>query len=199
MTKTIGLMLAGALLAAPVAAQAQTPDAPAHRGPHPGMMRGHGGLAAMLQRHAELELTAEQVARLEAIERDLRARNEPLRQQIAALMPERAQRMERGERPRVGDEQRRQMREQRGERVQQRRRMTEEQRQQMRARMEQARPVLEQMRANTRTALEQARAVLTDAQRAQLEQRRNEMRERRGGERGGMRGMPGRDRAPRNR
>ena len=194
MMKTTGLMLAGALLAAPLALAAQTPDAPAHRGPHAGMMmRGGpgGGLAAMLQKRAELNLTAEQVARLEAIERDLRARNEPLRQQIAAAMPERA------ERPRMTEEQRRAMREQRRERSEARPRMTEEQRQQMRARMEQVRPVMQQMRANTRGAMEQARAVLTEEQRARLQQQMQERRGQRGGERG-MRGRTG-ERAPRTR
>jgi protein CpxP len=186
---TTTLMLAGALAAAPLALAAQTPEAPAHRGPHAGMMHrgpGHGpGLGALLRNRAELELTAEQVARLEAIQRDLHARNEPLRQQMAALMPEHARRMQRmepGERPRMTDEQRRQMREQRSERMQQHRRMTDEQRQQMRARMEQARPVMEQMRANAQAAMEQARAVLTEEQRAKaresIREHRTEARER---------------------
>lgn len=174
--KTAGLLLAGALIAAP-ALQAQTPEAQP--------MRGHAGpgLAAMLRSHAELGLTAEQVARLEAIEAELRARNAPMREQLQALRPEgmrerHRERHERGARPQV----------------------TEEQRREMRARMEQARPLMEQMRANMQAAMERARAVLTEEQRARLETRMREHR--REHRREGGHGMPGRhggERPPRSR
>lgn len=187
MMKTTGWLLAGALVAAPLSLAAQTPEAPAARGPHAGMVHRGGGLGAMLQKRADLGLSAEQVARLEAIERDLRARNQPLREQVAAMMPERAQRTP------APAEQRRARGEQRGARTP----LTDEQRQAMRARMEQARPVMEQMRANTRAAMEQARDVLTEEQRARLQAGMRQHRDRRGGERP-ARGRMG-ERAPRTR
>lgn len=196
MKKTTGLLLAAALAAAPLSLDAQRPDAPAHRGSHGGMMRGPGvALTEMLREHAEPALSADQVARLEAIEAELRARNEPLRQQLQALRPEGA----RAERPRMSEEERRAMREG-GERP----RMTDEQRAAMRAQMDQVRPIARQMADNARSAMERAREVLTAEQRASLErrmqERRSEMRERRG-ERGGrgMRAAPRGERAPRTR
>jgi hypothetical protein len=192
------MILAAALISAPLSLDAQRPAGDAQHGRGP-------GVAAILQHRAQLDLTADQVARLEAIERDLRARNEPLRQQMSAAFPERAARAG-AEGPRMTDEQRRTMREQRARRgdhgaragAARRPQLSDEQRQQMRGRMEQLRPVMEQMRGNTRQAMEQARAVLTDAQREQLRARMGEHRSRGGAERG-WRGRPGAERAPRTR
>lgn len=159
-------LVAAALLAAPVSAAAQTAQ-PQPQGEHQqhqgrrgerGQMdgrRGPGGgpVQRILAQRQQLGLTANQVARLEAIQRDLQARNAPLHQQLEGLFPERGERGERGEGGR-------------GERPQ----LTAEQRQQMQQRREQAEPIMQRLRASHEQALAQVREVLSDQQEAQVRQ-----------------------------
>lgn len=85
------VLLAAALLAAPapalLAQGAQAPAEAAHR-QHPQRAQ-HGQrpspVAALLRHRAELKLTAQQVTRLEAVERDLARKNEPIRKQMEQL------------------------------------------------------------------------------------------------------------------
>lgn len=196
-------LVAAALAAAPVSLAAQTGQ-PQPQGEHQqhqgrrgerGHMQGRGGgpVQRILAQREQLGLSADQVARLEAIGRDLQARNAPLQQQLIALFPERAQRgpnaqRARGERRARPDSAARGQRLERGERP----RLTEEQRQQREQRRAQAEPIMQQMRANGQQALEQVRGVLTDQQEAQVQQwleHRGEDRER--GERRQRRGRRG--------
>lgn len=197
-------LLAAALAAAPVAASAQTTPPPAgereharegRRGELRGPRDGRGGpgrnpIQGLLRQREQLGLTAQQVSRLEAIDRDLQARNAPLHQQLQALRPDRGQGPNaargRGERRARPDSAARAERRQRGERP----RLTEAQRQQMEQRRAQAQPILQQLRANTEQALTQARGVLTAEQQQKVQQRMQERRERQG-ERPG-RARPGR-------
>lgn len=201
----IRCLVAAALVAAPVAAAAQTTPPPAAQGEHAreghrgerGHFRGQRGpgggspVQRMLAQRERLKLTDAQVQRLEAIDRDLRARNEPLRQQLVSIFPERARRAEgarpRGERRTRPDSAQRAERRQRGERPQ----LTDAQRQQMQQRRAQAEPVMQQLRQNTEAALTQARSVLTAEQQAQVDQ----WRQRRGG-RDGSRDHGGEGRRP---
>jgi hypothetical protein len=185
--------LAVALAVTPAAVLAQA--APHGAQAHPeGSARAYGqtGLIHALTRmQAELGLTTDQVARLEAIAHGLHERNAPLLAQLRAsdAWPQREQMRQRmgGMTP----EQREQMRQRMGEmtpeqREQMRQRMgdtTPEQREQMRQRMGGAQrgmtfgpraapaelqPVLRQIRENSRAALEEARAVLTSEQQEQV-------------------------------
>jgi len=182
--------VAAALLAAPVSAAAQTAQPPAAHGEHAragerGAFRGPGGnpVRRLLAQRERLSLTDAQVQRLEAIDRDLQARNAPLRQQMASLFPERAQR---GERPRgarpQGERRVRPDSARRAERRAQRPQPTEEQRQRMQQRRQQMEPIVQQLRQNAEAALTQARGVLTAEQQQQvqrlMEQRRGERGER---------------------
>jgi ribonuclease E len=196
-------LVAVALVAAPVSLAAQTTPPPAAQGEHAREgrefrgQRGPGGgspVQRMLSQRERLKLTDAQVQRLQAIDRDLQARNAPLQQQLASIFPERAQRAAagaQGERRARPDGARRGERRQRGERPQ----LTEAQRQQMQQRRAQAEPVMQQLRQNGEAALTQARSVLTAEQQAQVNQwmeRRGERGEgRRDGRREGRRGDRG--------
>ncbi|WP_420129281.1 hypothetical protein [Longimicrobium sp.] len=196
--------VAAILAAAPVTAVAQTAPPAAEqreharegrRGEMRGPREGRGGpgrspVQRLLRQREQLGLTAQQVSRLEAIDRDLQARNAPLVQQLTALRPDRGQGADgaraRGERRARPDSAARAERRQRGERPQ----LTAEQRQQMEQRRAQAQPIMQQLRANGEQALTQARAVLTAEQQQKIQQRMDERRERQGdrpgrGERGG--------------
>lgn len=179
MTRINRVLLAAALLAAPAPALlAQQPGTPpaaeqqkqGRQGPRP------SPVAALLEHRAELKLTAQQVARLEAIQRDLEQKNEPFRRQLEAARPQR------GERPDGPP--------------------SEEERAAMRARREQLRPQMEQVRANHRAAMEQVRSVLTEEQRETARQylrgHRGERGPRGGRGEGGWRGERGQQ-APRSR
>jgi Spy/CpxP family protein refolding chaperone len=191
-------LVAAALVAAPIFASAQTTPPPAAQGEHAREgrefrgQRGPGGgspVQRLLSQRERLKLTDAQVQRLQAIDRDLQARNAPLQQQLASIFPERAERARgaegarpRGERRARPDGERRQ----RGERPQ----LTDAQRQQMQQRRAQAEPVMQQLRQNSEAALTEARAVLTAEQQAQVNQwreRRGERGEDRRGERDGRR------------
>jgi len=157
--KRIGyLALALALVSVPGALNAQETGAARQHGGHghgarAGMARGEP-FARLLERRQELQLTAEQVTRIEAIRDRLRTQNQPLIEQLQAArrqagLPERRQGEARGgERPRP----------------------TEEQRQAMRQLRERTRPVAEQLRTNTRTAMREVHGILTEQQRDQLRQ-----------------------------
>jgi hypothetical protein len=186
--------VAAALLAVPAAIDAQVqPD-----------QRGPGSF--ILQHRAELNLSAEQVARLEAIQQRVRSQNEPLLAQLRAAglargepgqmrahiegrTPEqRAAMRQRFEN--MTPEQREQLR---GERRQRFENMTPEQREQLRGERrqrpgaqgaragrqvpEELRPVLEQLRAHNQAAMQEVRSVLTAEQQTRL---RALMGERRG-------------------
>lgn len=204
MNITSRYLIAALLAAAPVAASAQTTPPPAGQqrehardGQHGerGMRRGPGGpgrspIQGLLRQREALGLTADQVSRLEAIQRDLRSRNQPLHQQLQALRPEGARgpradgARPRGERRARPDSAQRGERRQRGERPQ----LTPEQRQQMEQRRAQAQPILQQLRQNTAAAMQQARGVLTAEQQQKVQQRMQERRDRRDGRERGPRG-----------
>ncbi|HEX8272912.1 MAG TPA: Spy/CpxP family protein refolding chaperone [Longimicrobiaceae bacterium] len=145
MFRTNRVLLAAALLAAaPAPALLAQQGAGAPHAQHQDGRQGRGGprpspVAALLEHRAELKLTADQVSRLETIQRDLEQKNAPLRRQLEAARPQRPE----GERQAPP---------------------TEQERQAMRARMEQLRPQMEQLRTNQRAAMEQVRSVLTDEQ-----------------------------------
>lgn len=189
--------MAAALLAAPLHAAAQTAPPAAQdqqarergdRGPRQARgergqargQRGPGGspVQRLIAQRERLALTDAQVQRLQAIDRDLQARNAPLQQQLAGLFPQRAQRAA-GTRVQ-GERRARPDSAQRAERRAARPQLTEQQRQQMQQRRQQAQPLVQQMRQNGEAALTQARSVLTAQQQRQVQQ----MLERRGGERG---------------
>lgn len=172
-------LLAAALAAAPVTAAAQTTAPPQeHHGPN-GQMHGrrgpggpggpgHSPIQGILQQRQPLGLSAEQVSRLEAIDRDLQARVAPLHQQLQALMPEDLKAAAHREGPQAQGERR--QRPEGAERQGGHRqggdhpRLTAEQRRRMEQVHEQARPLMEQVHQHVRTAMEQAHTVLTPEQ-----------------------------------
>lgn len=157
---------AAALLLVAGQAMAQEP-APRDWGEH-----GMGPMTWILEHRAELQLSDEQAARLEAIGTSLRERATPLRERMREAMRDLPV-----PRPRAG-------RAPRGERRAPRA-MTPEQREAMRERARELRPVRAELRELQREAREQARAVLTADQQQKLrelmETRRGELRPR-GGE-----------------
>jgi hypothetical protein len=186
MTRIFGVALFTAVAAAPVALEAQTPRGTS--GQEQAARRAASTPVTMfLQRQAELGLTTEQVARLQAIEQRVHAQNAPLYEQLRASdewgpkAGEPRARARTGERPSPSPEQREAMR-------QRMREMTPEQREAMRAEMrqrraagergpvargqlqvpEELRPVFQQLRDNNRSAVAEARAVLTAEQQARL-------------------------------
>jgi hypothetical protein len=182
--KKIALMmtvLAGlAVMAAPVLAQTgQDRERPGldRRG-----MRG-GGPAAnvrvpgamLLERRAELGLTAEQVRQIEAIQARVQAENAPRLEQLRAEFGERqaSERPARGARQAMTAEERQAMRDQ------------------MRARADQLRPVMQEVRETNRAAGDQIHALLTTEQKAALfdlrREARGEWQNRRGERRDGFR------------
>jgi Spy/CpxP family protein refolding chaperone len=172
----LGLALVVIVAAAPLDADAQTPRAP---GGQEAAVRGPGqpaGVGRLLERHrAELDLTADQVAQLQAIRSGLQQRNAPLVEQLRAsgAWQERADAARRGERARPGARARGGAEARRGEQARGARRLPEE-----------LRPVAQQLRQNNRAAMQEARAVLTDEQTTRLrelaQQRRAEARANRG-------------------
>lgn len=157
--RRIGIVLALGLMAAPVTVlAAQTPRAEQQQ---QGPLRSP--VTRILEKRAELKLTAEQVTRLEKIDATLREQNKPLQEQMQRQMQQ-----VRGERPQ-------------GE-------PTEAQREAMRKRREQMRPVMEKMRANQQAAMQQVQQVLTGAQKEQV---RSLMQEGRGEGRPQQRRAPG--------
>lgn len=182
--KKIALMmtvLAGlAVMAAPVLAQTgQDRERPGldRRG-----MRG-GGPAAnvrtpgamLLERRAEVGLTADQVRQIEAIQARVQAANAPRLERLRAEFGElpARERPARGARQAMTAEERQEMRDR------------------MRARAEQVRPIMEEVRATNRAAGDQIHALLTTEQKAALfdlrREARGEWQNRRGEHPGGAR------------
>ena len=170
-------MILASLLAAALAAPASLPaqdgptgERPRREAPAEGVRRG--GFPRLLEHRAELGLSAEQVARLEAIAAELRTRNQPLLERLRAARD--------GRRPRD---------------------LTPEQRQALRDSLERHRPLVRELRGNLRDALRQAQEVLTPEQREKArelmrarraEARRDHPRGRHapGGEHGRRRALP---------
>jgi hypothetical protein len=177
-----------AVMAAPAVAQVGTEvrERPAFQGR--GMMAGPGMRAQnpgalLLERRAELGLTADQVRQIEAIQARVQQQNTARIEQLRAA---RGDSPERNFRDMSADER-------------------QQLRAQMRERMEKLQPLRQQLRETNRAAGQEIHALLTDAQREQLRTlRREQMREFRGqrGERGagewqGRRGERGGDGAGR--
>jgi Spy/CpxP family protein refolding chaperone len=189
MKRMIGLSLFVALAATPAALDSQVPSGQerAMRGPAVGMLLGH---------RAQLDLTDEQVAQLQAIGQRLQAQNAPLMEQLRGSehFQGRAGAM-RGQRPDLTAEQRQQRRQQMRDATPEQRRqlreqrlqsLTPEQRVQMEQRREQMRsqrgtpsmrqvpeelrPTMQQIRTNMQAARQEALAVLTPEQRDRLQQ-----------------------------
>lgn len=143
---------------------------------------GHSPIQRILQQRQQLGLTAEQVSRLEAIDRDLQARVAPLHQQLQALMPEDLKAAAHGpsaqgeRRQRPEGAQRQGGHRQGGDHPQ----LTAEQRQRMEQLHEQARPLMEQVHQHVQAAMEQVHTVLTPEQ----QQRARQGMQRHGGPQG---------------
>jgi hypothetical protein len=157
-------MLALLLVAAPAAAQ---PGGGPHGRPAAGVEAERRPFEVLLRARQELQLTDAQVARLHGIARELRARNQPLRERLGAEVMR--------------------MRELRSLSPEERRaRLHELMEQQPRRDLPpHMRPVAEEMRRNIRQATRQAQQVLTPQQRMRARrmfgEHRERMRERRPG------------------
>ena len=126
--------------ATPIASSEQSADAQGAR-----RMPPRAPLARIVAMRAELGLSDDQVAKLKAIQSDLRAKNKPLLDQIRAALG-----TDEGIAKAL-------------------RALTPEQR---RAKREALAPVLRTLRANTRAAMKEARGVLTAEQQAKLREAR---------------------------
>lgn len=181
-------VLAAALVALPMAVQAQQP-APRTQAE---AARGARGMP-MLQRFAEeLNLTTQQQTQLQAIRERLQARNAPLVAQLreagvagreakrdstrAQMTPDRRQQM-RERMQNATPEQREQMRERMRERRQAAGQAGPRERREMPAHL---RPVMQQLRENSRAAAEEMRAVLTPEQQTRLRSLMQERRQQHG-------------------
>jgi predicted transglutaminase-like cysteine proteinase len=107
--------------------------------------RGGGPAARLISRQQQLGLSPDQVSRLQAIDAQMKAKNDPIVARLRSFRPDSAQRQA----LRAGQ-------------------MTEQQKQALRARGEQARPLVQQLRENQRQAMEQVRGVLTQEQQTRL-------------------------------
>jgi hypothetical protein len=181
-------------LTLPVAADAQArPPGQGRMGEHMGSGPGTMPAARIIELREELGLTADQVERISGIQEQLRERNGPLLEQLAAARQEMQ-----ADRRQLTDEERAQMQERREamrDSMRGRAPMTAEQRQQMRAQMQERRdqgmrarregamrsqtgipaelrPVMEQLRANTDAARQQIEATLTAEQQQKLRELR---------------------------
>jgi Spy/CpxP family protein refolding chaperone len=153
MSHTVLVWLAALVLAAPpgsLGAQqtAGSPPAAGQRWVQPSPVE------RLLQRRDELALTADQVVRLQAVNRRMQEANRPLVQRLLEL---------RSSEP-VRSVQR-----------------TPEQHEAFEARVRQARPLMQQIRENNRSAMREVGAVLTDEQKAKFREHLRERREKRGG------------------
>jgi hypothetical protein len=141
------LVLAAGLLAAPTHALfAQSGAQPQQRAgqqarPGRGALGARSPIAMVLARGADLKLSADQTAKLRAIDAELTRQNDPLRQQLQQLRPAGAA----------------------GAAAAQRAQLTREQREQLQS-------VMKQMRKNDKSAMDRAQAVLTREQKAQVKQ-----------------------------
>ena len=142
MRQTMIALVAAALLAAPATAQGGQGGERPRRAE--GVRAGPGAparnpVAMLLDRREELELTAEQVARLEAVRERVERENAPRIERLRAAL---------GDRPR--------------------RELSDEERARLRGRMQELQPVRDEIRATNRAAMEEAREVLTDEQESKL-------------------------------
>jgi hypothetical protein len=152
MKRIFGAALAAAILAAPLALAAQDTRAPRFE-----------PFASVLQYRAELDLTADQVSRIQAIQQRLQAQNEPLIAQLRAAGV--AQEAERGARAPFTAEERREMR----ERMQS---GTPAEREQLRAEM---RERMGAMRSEQPERMGQRMEDMTPEQREEMRQRMGNM------------------------
>jgi Spy/CpxP family protein refolding chaperone len=160
--KTRMLAVALALAAAPVPALAQQPTTPQPAATVPGARRQHprprrDAASTLLRHRQQLDLTADQVARLEAIRQRARSQNQPLVRQIRNIR----------ERAVPG------LREHRGE-------LTADQRASLKATRPQVMPLVKQIRDNEKAARQEAAAVLTAQQKQRIESLRAARRASRG-------------------
>jgi len=160
-------LVAMTLLAVPAVSAAQVADVDGSRA-EVSAQRGGGGpwLPSILRNAPELNLSSDQVVRLEGIERGLRERNEPLLAQLREarersdgrggvrdMTPEARERLRRDGRSGAG-----------AATPEQRQRMAERLRRGVPAELQ---PVMRQVRQNAAEATREARAVLTPEQLAQ--------------------------------
>ncbi|MBW3553703.1 MAG: Spy/CpxP family protein refolding chaperone [Gemmatimonadetes bacterium] len=139
MRQTMIALAAAALLAGPVAAQGGQgprgrPATPAGAG-----VMDRNPVAVLLERRDELELTADQVARLEAVQARVERENAPRIERLRAAL---------GDRPA--------------------RDLTDEERVQLRERMRELQPVRTEIRETNRAAMEEVRGILTAEQRTKI-------------------------------
>jgi Spy/CpxP family protein refolding chaperone len=159
-----------AVVAVPAVAEAQARQ-PGQRGP---AAFDRNPVARVLAQRAELNLTADQVARLEAIRTRLEQQNRPLMEQIRAQAPER----QRGDAARqMTPEQRAELRQRMEAQRAQRQQLTPEQRAERRQQMQQLTP--EQRREQMQARRAEFERDLTPEQRQRFEARRAGMQERR--------------------
>ncbi|CAN5774800.1 hypothetical protein BH23GEM6_BH23GEM6_21080 [soil metagenome] len=154
MKRLFGVALLAVLAVAPLALEAQTTGAsPDHAGVRMGQPFG------MMMRHStELGLTADQIARIEAIGSRLRSQNAPLMEQMRAGRAVEGSRAEArgGQTPQLSPQQRQQIRQRAAN-------MTPEQRETLRAQMEERRAsVSPEDRAAMRARMEERRQQLRD-------------------------------------
>jgi Spy/CpxP family protein refolding chaperone len=130
----------------------------------------------LIEHQQDLNLSGDQVARLQQIDQALQTETQPLRQQLEQFRPARGQngagQDAQGQRPEP----------------------SEADREAMRQRMEQARPVMDQLRKANEAALQRALQVLTPEQRTQAQSlmpQRGERGERGQGGQGDRRGGQG--------
>ncbi len=226
MRRIIISLFALGLAVAPASVTAEAQEAP-RTGARRSMQRPDP-VARIIAQRAELELTEDQVQRLEAIRSRLEEQNRPLLEQVHAQMGEvrgqrranrlapangmmaerRAELRERWEQ--MTEEEREQHRNEMRERLRERREsMTEEEREalrqqmqerraEMRERMEALRPTMQQLRENQRQALAEVREVLTEEQQSKLREMR-EQRMKERGERPGRRHRRGEGTQPQSR
>ena len=140
--QTIIALAAAALLAGPAAAQVGQGEREARAGQR--ARAGTGALdrnpiAALLERREELDLDADQLARLEAVQARVERENAPRIERIRAAM---------GDRP-AGE-------------------LSEDERAGLRERMRQLQPVREEIRQTNRAAMVEVRGILTAEQQAKV-------------------------------
>jgi hypothetical protein len=179
-----------AAAAAPAVVEAQARSAPQAQEQATRSWGQRVPLERLQQLRAELNLSDDQVVRLQAVGERLRQQNAPLVEQLRASGAWQRERSQAGQRARMTPEQRQQLR-QRWDNMSPDERDALRQRMQERRRGAQAagaargprqlpeelRPTAQQIRANTRGAMQEARAVLTAEQQMRL---REIVRERRG-------------------
>jgi hypothetical protein len=128
-----------------------------------GMLQ-HSPVDRLIEQREAFALSAEQVARLQVIDRRMEEVNRPLVQRLLEL---------RGGDPVRPEE------------------MTPEQREAFRARVEQARPLMQQIRRNNHEAMREVGTVLNDEQKAKVREHLRQRREQRRGAEGQRLGRRG--------